>query len=268
MKNRVFYLGFFLLHSFLNFTVCSPSFVYAEPVSDEVIFYRKSFLPASLSEHAWQIDQLFFLILGITGIFLIGTQVCLIWLIFRYRDSKSPSAEWIPQQKIKERVWVFAISVLLAGMAFLGQSVWKEIKILKADDPQTLRIKIQAEQYAWNIQYSGDDGKFETEDDIRTINQLFVPENTPVRITLTSIEKEGKPAVIHSFFLPELRLKQDVVPGTPVDVWFKALKTGRYEIACAEYCGFGHYSMRGIFEVQTKEQFDVWLKQMSEENSL
>lgn len=265
MKNRVFFLGFYLFYFALNF-FCNP--IYAEPISDEIVFYQKGFLPLSLSEHAQQIDRLFFLILGITGIFLIGTQVCLAWLIFRYRDSKHPTAKWMTGQKGKEWAWIFIISFLLLVVALSGQNVWKEIKTLKMDDSQTVRIKIQAEQYAWNIQYSGSDGEFETEDDVRTINQLSIPENTPVRITLTSIEKEGKPAVIHSFFLPELRLKQDVVPGTPVDVWFKALKTGRYEIACAEYCGFGHYSMRGIFEVQTREQFNSWLKQMSEEKGV
>ena len=91
-------------------------------------------------------------------------------------------------------------------------------------------------------------------DDIVAINQLHVPVGKPVIVHLNSKD------VIHSFFLPVMRVKQDVIPGQTVSVWFEAAKTGKFEIACAQLCGLGHYRMRGFFMIDTPEQFSTWMQ--------
>jgi cytochrome c oxidase subunit 2 len=93
------------------------------------------------------------------------------------------------------------------------------------------------------------------QDDITTINQLHIPVNKPVIAYLSSKD------VIHSFFLPVMRVKQDTIPGQETKVWFEAAKTGKFEIACAQLCGLGHYRMRGFFTIHTQEDFDAWLSQ-------
>ena len=106
-------------------------------------------------------------------------------------------------------------------------------------------VRITAKQFNWNFTYPGPDGKFGTADDVTSENDLHVPVGKVVRFELQSED------VIHSFFVPDMRLKQDVVPGRTIRGWFEATKTGIYEIACSELCGFGHYSMHGNVIVQT-----------------
>jgi len=103
--------------------------------------------------------------------------------------------------------------------------------------------------------YPGLDGKFGTPDDYSQENLLHVPVNHVVQVTLMSKD------VIHSFFLPNLRLKQDAVPGREITVWFNATKSGDYEIPCAELCGFGHSNMKGYLKVNTPEEFQAWAKE-------
>src|ERR671922_310118 len=102
------------------------------------------------------------------------------------------------------------------------------------------------------IVYPGPDGKLNTEDDVKFDNDLHVPVNKVVRVHLTSKD------VIHSFFLPSLRLKQDAVPGRTILVWFEATKPGKYELPCAELCGFGHSGMKGWLHVHSPEEYQEW----------
>ena len=217
-------------------------------------------LPDSLSTFAGRIDYLFYVILVITGVVFFGVQITLITFLVRYRSKGGAKKSYYTHGNTTiEIVWTIIPAVILVVLAFMGQRVWADIKIHMPEGPDTVRIRVQAEQFAWNIQYPGADGKFGTPDDIKNINQLHIPVGRPVRVTLSSVQKEDKPAVLHSFFLPEFRLKQDVVPGMPIDVWFEAQKTGKYEIACAEFCGLGHYRMRGFLSIHSKEGFDAWL---------
>ena len=96
-------------------------------------------------------------------------------------------------------------------------------------------------------------------DDVTTINQLHLPVDKPALIYLSSKD------VIHSFFLPNLRVKQDAVPGLNVPIWFEATKTGKYEIACAQLCGLGHYRMRGFMTIMSEDDYAAW---MDEEQAL
>jgi len=114
---------------------------------------------------------------------------------------------------------------------------------------------VTAKQFNWEIVYPGPDGKFDTADDLQVDNELHVPVNRAVHVFLASKD------VIHSFFLPQLRLKQDAVPGRVIQAWFQATKTGRYEIPCAELCGFGHSGMLGHLTVYSPEEYGKWVKE-------
>jgi len=116
-----------------------------------------------------------------------------------------------------------------------------------------LELEAEAAQFEWNFTYPGVDGRLGTEDDFTVRNQLHVPVNEPVVVHLTSLD------VIHSFFVPAFRVKQDAVPGFDRNrLWFEATHTGVYEIACAELCGLGHYRMRGRVFVHTQEDYERW----------
>jgi cytochrome c oxidase subunit 2 len=135
-------------------------------------------------------------------------------------------------------------------------------------------VRVVAEQFAWNVQYPGKDGVFGRtdvkyiatgtnplgldpndpagKDDIITLNDLHLPVGKPVIVKLTTKD------VIHSFFLPQMRVKQDAIPGQVIPIWFKPVKTGQWDIACAQLCGLSHYRMRGSYTVESQADFDKW----------
>lgn len=135
-------------------------------------------------------------------------------------------------------------------------------------------MRVVAEQFAWNVHYPGADGRFgrtdiallgpanplgldrtdpAAKDDIATINQLHLPVNRPVIVYLSSKD------MVHSFTLPQMRVKQDATPGIAQPVWFTPTETGQWEIVCSQLCGLGHYRMRGFYTIQTQADFDAWL---------
>ncbi|MEE9171716.1 MAG: hypothetical protein V3U41_02260 [candidate division NC10 bacterium] len=119
--------------------------------------------------------------------------------------------------------------------------------------PGDVRVHVTGKQFNWEILYPGPDGRFGTADDLQVDNELHVPVGKIVRVTLKSKD------VIHSFFLPNLRLKQDTMPGREIEAWFEATKPGVYEIPCAELCGFGHSGMLGHLTVHSAEDYEKWV---------
>lgn len=216
-------------------------------------------LPESISTYGKKIDRLFYIILWITGIVFVGVQTALVMFLFRYRNRPDVRATYTHGNDRLEMIWTLIPAVILVVLTVFSQQLWSEIR--GTIPANAFPIEIQAEQFAWNVRYAGPDGKFGTADDIKTVNQLHIPVGKPVRVRLTSIGKDGKHPVIHSFFLPEFRLKQDVVPGLSIDVWFEATRTGKYEIACSQFCGIGHYRMRGFLSIHSPEGFEAWLKE-------
>jgi cytochrome c oxidase subunit 2 len=123
--------------------------------------------------------------------------------------------------------------------------------------PDTLRIEVNAHQWAWDGRYAGKDGKFNTEDDVVVWNDFKVPVDTPVYLQLASTD------VIHSFYLPNFRMKQDAVPGQVNHMWFQAKESGDFDIGCAQHCGTHHYKMKGLLSVVSKDEFQKWLSEAS-----
>ena len=145
------------------------------------------------------------------------------------------------------------------NLAYHDHQAWDAVWGSPPRAADALHVQIMPEQFAWNIRYAGPDGIFRTSDDVTTINQLHVPVNRPVIVQLSSKD------VIHSFFLPNLRIKMDAVPGLVTSLYFQAVKPGTYDIACAEHCGFGHYRMRGFLVVESQRELAVWLAEQAKE---
>ena len=208
-------------------------------------------LPEGVSSYAGEIDGIFRLILWITGIIFFIVEGLLLFFLFRYRHREGRRARYTHGNNRVEVVWTIVPAVICVVLALLSRAAWAEIK--QRMPPGALQVEVTGEQFAWNIRYPGPDGRFGTADDILVLNQLHFPVGRPVVATLRSKD------VIHSFFLPEFRVKQDAVPGMTSRIWFDATRTGQWEIACAELCGLGHYRMKGSVTVETPEEFEKWL---------
>lgn len=127
------------------------------------------------------------------------------------------------------------------------------------EDPKRdhLKVQVNARQWAWHFHYAGTDNVFGTEDDIYTTNDMAVPVDRPVYVQMGAVD------VIHSFYLPNLRVKTDAMPGSINKFWFEAVKTGDVDIACAQHCGTHHYKMKGKLQIMSKEDFNAWVAAQS-----
>jgi cytochrome c oxidase subunit 2 len=168
--------------------------------------------------------------------------------------------------------------ILLVGFSI---PLWAKVVVQTPSEEESTVVRVVAQQFQWNCHYPGPDGKFGPidvklmddqtnpiglnredpagKDDVWTINQLHLPVNKPVLIYLSSKD------VIHSFSLPEMRVKQDIIPGMQIPISWTPTVTGDYEIACAQLCGLGHYRMRGYMTIHTPEAFQQWLDEKQAE---
>lgn len=212
-----------------------------------------SWLPENVSTFGEDIDFLFYLIYYITAaVFLLVTVLMVLFLV-KYRYQEGRRAVYTHGNTVLEIVWTVVPAFILIMLSFMSAKTWGNIKA--SQPPEDVQVHVIGQQFEWLIRYPGPDGKFETEDDLELRDDLNVPVNKVVLITLRSND------VIHSFFLPNLRLKQDAVPGRDIPVWFKATKPGRYELPCAELCGVGHSGMRGWLTVHSEEDYKAWIKE-------
>ncbi len=210
-------------------------------------------LPPAASTYAAEIDAIFYVILVVTGIVFIGVEATLLYFLFKYRGRDGRRAEYIEGSNRAEVIWTVTPALFILGLAFASQGVWSKVKNPDRFPPNAIEVRARAEQFEWNITYPGSDGALGTGDDFTVRNQLHIPVDEPVVVHLQAID------VIHSFFVPAFRVKQDAVPGMNNRLWFQATQTGEYELACAELCGLGHYRMRARVFVHTRTEYDRWL---------
>ena len=225
-------------------------------------------LPLNINEYGTVIDNLFLFILYLTGVIFIGTSLALFWFMWAYDREYNPApVKYMHGSHALEVVWSILPAATLLFIAIYQMNAWANHKMRRpiadkgpdgkeytADDLyQAPLAEVSARQFEWRIRYPGKDNKIGTRDDIHIVNDLHVPINQEVVLSIKSQD------VLHSFFLPNLRLKQDVVPGMKQHVWFKATREGTYDIVCAELCGWGHYKMRGRITVESQAKFDKWL---------
>ncbi|MGA6970153.1 MAG: cytochrome c oxidase subunit II [Candidatus Binatus sp.] len=215
------------------------------------------YFPHDVSTFGPQIDWLFELIFWIVMFVWIAVMIAMVVFMVRYRHRPGRKAEYIEGNSRLEILWTAGTAVILIVLALMSRSTWADIK--EHGPPGDVFYHVNAKQFNWEITYPGPDGKF-GKGELEIDNELHVPVNKVVRIDLTSKD------VIHSFFMPNLRLKQDAVPGRIIHVWFEATEVGEYEIPCAELCGFGHSGMLGTLTVQSEEDYEKWLKNEYEQN--
>jgi cytochrome c oxidase subunit 2 len=233
------------------------------------------FLPLQASSHAGQIDQVMTLVHVLMLVMFVGWSAYFAWVLFRFRFGRQPRASHAGATGRfalgTEVGVVVAEVVLLVGFAL---PLWFSRTSARPADPNAVVVRIIAEQFAWNVHYPGADGRFGTTslslitasnpigldrkspdgaDDIVLLGELHLPVNRPVVIQLSSKD------VIHSFGVPAMRVKQDVIPGLLTPVWFTPTMTGTFEIACSQLCGLGHYRMRGVIKVETEDAYKQFL---------
>lgn len=210
-------------------------------------------LPENVSTFGEEIDSLFYLIYYITGAVFILVTVLMVLFLILYRERPGRRATYTHGNVALEITWTVIPAIILLVLSFMSVSTWGKVK--GQAPPSDFRLQVTAKQFNWEVVYPGPDGQFGTGDDFQIDNDIHVPVNKVVHVVLKSKD------VIHSFFLPNLRLKQDAVPGRDILVWFEATKPGRYELPCAELCGFGHSGMRGWLYVHTTEEYEKWVKE-------
>jgi cytochrome c oxidase subunit 2 len=213
--------------------------------------------PENVSTYGDGIDGLFMLILWMVTITFIGTEVLLVWFVWRYSKKDPTRAIYSHGNHTLELVWSAIPAVLLIVVAISQMKAWTTVKInFPEDGPYTVEkpmIEVYASQFDWRVRYPDANGNFQGADVIEVPYDITVPVNTKVVLRLISRD------VLHSFFVPKFRLKQDAVPGMEIPVWFEAEKVGDYDLICAELCGWGHYKMAGKIHVLAQDEYERWL---------
>jgi cytochrome c oxidase subunit 2 len=211
--------------------------------------------PENIASFGGRIDALFTAVVVITGVVFVLVEVALLVFVVKYRHREGQKALYHHGNKKLEIAWTSATALIVLILAGVSRGLWLDIKHPDRFPQPGLELQVVAKQFEWNVTYPGADGRIGTPDDFVKRNQLHVPTGVPVRFNLSSED------VIHSFWVPQLRLKQDAVPGMQIPVWFEATTPGDYEIGCAELCGLGHYRMRAAVTVHSPADFATWQQQ-------
>ncbi|MBI2981140.1 MAG: cytochrome c oxidase subunit II [Deltaproteobacteria bacterium] len=214
-------------------------------------------LPEDISTFGHGIDHTLRVIYYIVGAWFVLAEAVLFYFIIRYRKGANRKATYQPGTTSKALAWILLPAVLILafdlGIDLVQGPVWNEIKIYLPSPDQTVRIT--GRQFVWEITHPGPDNQIETADDIQTLNQFVVPVHKKIVFELKSQD------VLHSLWIPNLRLKQDAVPGRTIKGWFEATKEGTYPLACAELCGSGHGTMKGELHVLSEPDYQNWLRE-------
>jgi cytochrome c oxidase subunit 2 len=238
----------------------------------------RRYLPEVASLHGAGIDVMLIYLLVATGSLILLGHVILGYFILRFSRGREASPV-LPGARA-QKFWSVAPAILMTvvaegGVLVLGIPVFSQLYVQEPPS-DALVVEVTGEQFTWNVRYPGDDGELgRTEpalisqenplgidasdpaaaDDILDLAVIYAPVGRPLLVKLRSKD------VLHSFYLPYHRIKQDAVPGMTIDLWFVPTREGEFDIACAELCGFGHYQMRGFLNVVSEAEFDQWLRE-------
>jgi cytochrome c oxidase subunit 2 len=231
-------------------------------------YFTKTWLPPLKSDRI-AIDHALAITLVVTGLVFIVTNLMLAWFGYAYQDGPGAKAAYWHDSPRLEMTWTLVTAGILAIFLFNALSLWA--KVTAPPPADAVLIEVTGQQFAWNVRYPGKDGVLgktdhlqasqdnpiglvkddpAAKDDLLLLNQIYLPKDRPVRVQVRSMD------VIHSFFLPNFRVKQDAMPGMTIDIWFTPTELGDFEIACAEHCGLGHYRMRGAVHVVPAADLD------------
>ena len=240
-------------------------------------------LPPGAAAAAGFIDGQFALTFVLMGIVFLAAQLGLGYIVWKYRDRPAAAPVSYSHGNTKlEIIWTVLTAVLFIGLNLMGSTVWAHERFEPAG-ADAVQVEVTGMQFAWYFRYPGKDGTYgrtsvklmdpsaggeaavgldtsdpAAKDDIVT-GTMYLPVDREVDVSLRAVD------VIHSFFVPAFRFKQDTVPGLNIHMHFKPTQIGEYEIACAELCGLGHYKMHGMVHVVSQEDFDKWLAALEAE---
>ncbi|SRR6266536_1858057 len=239
-------------------------------LSVSLFFVNKWWFPTAISSHAAALDRQFIITIIVVGIAFTAAQVGLGFMVWRYREDATRSrAVYTHGSSRLEVIWTIVTAIIFIGLAVMGQSVWASLRFNNAP-PGSFQVEVVAQQFQWNFHYAGADGVFgrteptliddsalnfiglddtdpkAKDDSVHSV--LAVPAGHPVELLLRSKD------VIHNFWVPQLRFKQDLVPGMVIRVHFTANTPGKYELACAELCGQLHFKMKSYMLVLPEDE--------------
>ena len=232
-------------------------------------------MPLAASAQAPEVDRIMVLVHWLMLVLFVGWGGFFLYMLVRFRRSRQPVAHY-HGTRAPWASWVeggvLAAEVIL--LVFFSIPVWSARVDALPSVPESTVVRVIAEQFAWNVHYPGADGTFGRTDirlvnpdnpigldrrdpagldDITTINRLNLPVGRPVIVYLSSKD------VVHSFALPQMRVKQDATPGIVQPVWFTPTQIGEWDIACSQLCGLGHFRMKGVYAIQPPAEFSAWL---------
>ena len=224
----------------------------------------------------WQgMDDTITLTFWVGGGVFVAVCLFMVYCVFRYSYKEGRKAEYKPEDKKLEKILTWATTLGVAALLAPGLIIWNQYVSVPKN---ALEIDVMAWQWGWAYRLPGEDGKLGTskvsnindetnpfginiddpfgQDDVIIQSDLINLENNrPVKILLRSVD------VLHNWYVPQFRAKMDAVPGIVTYYWFEPNKTGEYEVLCAEYCGVGHYAMRGGVEVMNPSDYKIWLSE-------
>jgi cytochrome c oxidase subunit 2 len=247
-------------------------------------------LPALAAAHGGEVDRLIGWTHAFMLILFVGWGGFFAYCLIRFRRSRHPVANYAGVKSHTSSYLEVAVLVVEMVLLFAFSIPLWAARVDRMPPPsEALVVQVTGEQFAWNVHYAGADGVFgrtdiklldlqsnplgldrsdpAAKDDVTTLNQLYLPVNRPIIVRLRSKD------VIHSFGVPEFRVKQDAIPGLTIPIWFipnvttAEMRTRtnnpafQYEIACAQLCGLGHARMRGFVTVQTADEFRKWMEE-------
>lgn len=231
--------------------------------------------PPPITSTARAVDQQYQLTLAVCGAIFVLAQLGLAFATFTYRD-RGRGARYILGSTRLEILWTTATTIVFLGLGLLGYKAWGAVRLTPAA-PGAIPVEVTTNQFVYNFRYAGPDGRFGMTDpklirpsegnplgldpndpagrDDIVVPTLTVPVNREIDLLIRSQD------VIHSFFVRELRLQQDAVPGLTVPLHFRADKIGRYDIVCTQLCGLGHQRMHSYLDVVSQADYESFLKQ-------
>ncbi len=231
-------------------------------------------LPVQASAQAVQLDRITALVHALMAVVFICWSVYFVYVLLRFRRTRQPAADHHGARghwSTWTEVGVAIVEVVL--LAAFSIPAWAS----RVGPPpaEALPVRVTAQQFSWTFHYAGPDGEFgrvdaalvspdnpagldrsspHAADDVVSVNDMHLPLGRPVLAQLSARD------VIHSFGVPAMRVKQDAIPGIGVPVWFTPTLQGRFDVACSQLCGLGHYRMRAVVSVVTAEEFSAWLR--------
>lgn len=237
------------------------------------------FMPMPASAHAGELDTIMTLVHVVVGVLFVGWLVFLTWTLIRFRRSRQPRANVGGlRSRTPARLEVAVVAAEAVLLAFFALPAWVSLTSGPPENESPLVVRVVAEQFAWNAHYAGPDGVFgDTHvhlvgtgnplgldrtgvgaDDVVTTNRIPLIKDWPVMVQLSSKD------VIHSFGLPNFRVKMDATPGMLVPIWFTPTVQGAFDVVCSQLCGLGHYRMRAVVEVMDEAAFTRFITEESQ----